>query len=86
MAAFGGRPLDARRYWTLKRRGARWAELLARSEVAAAREGAFLERFAGRPLGLAVAAWAVGLTFLAAMGAIGCVMTAWVGMLTVLRG
>ena len=28
----GGRPLDARRYWTLKRRGARWAELLARSE------------------------------------------------------
>lgn len=48
MEAFGGRPLDARRYWTLKRRGARWAELLARSEVAAAGEGAFLERFVAR--------------------------------------
>jgi hypothetical protein len=36
--------------------------------------------------GLAFAAWAVGLTFLAAMGAIGCLMTIWVGALTVLRG
>jgi phosphoglycolate phosphatase len=48
VAAFGGRPLDARRYWTLKRRGARWAELLARSAVAAGREDAFLERFVAR--------------------------------------
>ena len=48
MEAFGGRPLDPRRYWTLKRRGARWAEVLTRSGVAAGREGAFLERFVAR--------------------------------------
>ena len=36
--------------------------------------------------GLAYAAWAVGLTFLAAVAALGCLMTLWVGALTVLRG
>jgi hypothetical protein len=36
--------------------------------------------------GVAVAAWFAGEVFLAAMGAIGCLMTAWVGGLTVLRG
>ena len=36
--------------------------------------------------GVAVAAWAGGEPFLAAMGAIGCLMTAWVGGLTLLRG
>ena len=36
--------------------------------------------------GVAVAAWIGGEVFLAAMGAIGCLMTAWVGGLTVLRG
>jgi hypothetical protein len=36
--------------------------------------------------GLAVASWMGGEIFLAAMGAIGCLMTAWVGALTVLRG
>jgi hypothetical protein len=36
--------------------------------------------------GAAVAAWIGGEVFLAAMGAIGCLMTAWVGGLTVLRG
>ena len=36
--------------------------------------------------GVAVAAWIGGEVFLAAMGAIGCIMTAWVGGLTVLRG
>jgi len=36
--------------------------------------------------GLAIAAWAVGLTFLAAIGGIGCLMTVWVGAVTVLRG
>jgi phosphoglycolate phosphatase len=46
--AFGGRPLDAGRYWARKRRGIRWAELLVQSEVAAGREAAFLERFVAR--------------------------------------
>jgi hypothetical protein len=36
--------------------------------------------------GVAVAAWAGGEPFLAAMGAIGCLMTAWAGGLTFLRG
>jgi hypothetical protein len=36
--------------------------------------------------GVAVAAWIGGEVFLAAMGAIGCVMTAWVGGLTLFRG
>jgi hypothetical protein len=36
--------------------------------------------------GVAVAAWVGGEVFLAAMGAIGCLMTAWVGGLTLLRG
>ena len=36
--------------------------------------------------GVAVAAWMGGEPFLAAMGAIGCLMTAWVGGLTFLRG
>jgi hypothetical protein len=36
--------------------------------------------------GVAVAAWAGGEVFLAAMGAIGCLMTVWVGALNVLRG
>ena len=35
---------------------------------------------------VAVAAWAGGELFLAAMGAIGCVMTLWVGGLTLFRG
>ena len=33
-----------------------------------------------------VAAWYGGEVFLAAMGAIGCLMTLWVGALTVIRG
>ncbi len=36
--------------------------------------------------GVAAAAWLGGEVFLAAMGAIGCVMTAWVGGLTLFRG
>jgi hypothetical protein len=36
--------------------------------------------------GVAVAAWTGGEPFLAAMGAIGCLMTLWVGALTLLRG
>ena len=36
--------------------------------------------------GVAAAAWIGGEVFLAAMGAIGCLMTLWVGALTVLRG
>ena len=36
--------------------------------------------------GVAVAAWLSGEPFLAAMGAIGCVMTVWAGGLTLLRG
>ena len=43
--ALGGRPLGGTAYWTLKRRRARWAELLERSELAATSEPAFLERF-----------------------------------------
>jgi hypothetical protein len=35
---------------------------------------------------VAVAAWVGGEPFLAAMGAIGCLMTAWAGGLTLLRG
>jgi hypothetical protein len=35
---------------------------------------------------VAVAAWSGGEIFLAAMGAIGCVMTLWVGGLTLFRG
>ena len=36
--------------------------------------------------GVAVAAWIGGEVFLAVMGAVGCLMTAWVGSITVLRG
>ena len=36
--------------------------------------------------GVAVAAWLGGEIFLAVMGAIGCLMTAWVGGLTLFRG
>jgi len=36
--------------------------------------------------GVAVAAWVGGEVFLAAMGAIGCLMTLWVGTLTLFRG
>ena len=36
--------------------------------------------------GVAVASWSGGEIFLAAMGGIGCLMTVWVGALTVLRG
>jgi hypothetical protein len=36
--------------------------------------------------GVAVAAWSGGEPFLAVMGAIGCLMTAWVGGLTLFRG
>ncbi|HEY6012911.1 MAG TPA: hypothetical protein VIU37_02860 [Candidatus Limnocylindrales bacterium] len=35
---------------------------------------------------VAVASWAGGELFLAAMGAIGCLMTMWVGALTLIRG
>jgi hypothetical protein len=35
---------------------------------------------------VAVAAWSGGEPFLAAMGAIGCLMTVWAGGLTFLRG
>jgi hypothetical protein len=36
--------------------------------------------------GVAVAAWVGGEVFLAAMAAIGCLMTLWVGALTMVRG
>ena len=36
--------------------------------------------------GVAVAAWVGGDPFLAVMGGIGCLMTAWVGGLTLFRG
>ncbi len=36
--------------------------------------------------GVAIAAWTGGEPFLAVMGAIGCLMTVWVGALTLLRG
>ena len=36
--------------------------------------------------GVAVAAWYGGEIFLAAMGAVGCLMTLWVGALTLFRG
>jgi high-affinity Fe2+/Pb2+ permease len=36
--------------------------------------------------GVAVAAWVGGEVFLAAMGATGCLMTDWVGGLTLFRG
>jgi hypothetical protein len=36
--------------------------------------------------GVAIAAWSGGEVFLAAMGAIGCLMTLWVGALTMIRG
>jgi hypothetical protein len=36
--------------------------------------------------GVAVAAWVGGEPFLAAMGAIGCLMTGWVGAITLFRG
>jgi len=35
---------------------------------------------------VAVASWFGGEVFLAAMGAIGCLMTLWVGVLTLIRG
>ena len=36
--------------------------------------------------GVALAAWLGGEVFLAAMAAIGCLMTLWVGAITLLRG
>jgi hypothetical protein len=36
--------------------------------------------------GVAVASWLGGELFLAVMGGVGCLMTVWVGVLTVLRG
>jgi hypothetical protein len=36
--------------------------------------------------GVAAASWVGGELFLAAMGAIGCVMTIWVGLNTLIRG
>jgi hypothetical protein len=36
--------------------------------------------------GVALAAWFGGEGFLAVMGAVGCLMTAWVGGLTLIRG
>ena len=36
--------------------------------------------------GVAFAAWAGGEPFLAVMGGVGCLMTAWVGGLTLFRG
>jgi hypothetical protein len=36
--------------------------------------------------GIAVAAWFGGEPFLAVMGGVGCLMTAWVGGLTLIRG
>jgi hypothetical protein len=36
--------------------------------------------------GVAVAAWTNGEPFLAVMGGIGCLMTLWVGALTLVRG
>ncbi|HET9082853.1 MAG TPA: hypothetical protein VFN41_00505 [Candidatus Limnocylindrales bacterium] len=36
--------------------------------------------------GVAVAAWVGGEVFLAVMGAVGCLMTVWVGAMTVRRG
>jgi hypothetical protein len=36
--------------------------------------------------GVAAAAWSGGELFLAAMGGIGCLMTLWVGSLTLFRG
>lgn len=36
--------------------------------------------------GVAIAAWVGGEVFLAVMGAVGCLMTAWVGGMTVRRG
>lgn len=36
--------------------------------------------------GVALASWVGGEVFLATMGAIGCLMTVWVGLLTLIRG
>ena len=36
--------------------------------------------------GVAVASWIGGELFLAVMGGVGCVMTLWVGALTIIRG
>lgn len=36
--------------------------------------------------GVAAASWSGGEPFLAIMAAVGCLMTLWVGMLTVIRG
>ena len=36
--------------------------------------------------GVALASWSGGELFLAAMGVIGCLMTLWVGLLTLVRG
>jgi phosphoglycolate phosphatase len=43
--AFEGRPLDATRYWTLKRRGAAWPEILGKSQVTLRFQEAFIDRF-----------------------------------------
>lgn len=36
--------------------------------------------------GVAIASWQGGEPFLAVMGAVGCLMTIWVGVLTMVRG
>lgn len=51
--------------------------------VGLAAVAAFLAALFG---GVAAAAWIGGEVFLAAMGAIGCLMTLWVGALTLFRG
>jgi phosphoglycolate phosphatase len=45
LAPLGGRPLGDAAYWRLKRRGARLAEVLARSQVGPERQEEFLDRF-----------------------------------------
>ena len=76
----GGRAIGRRRA-TDRRRAARSSTLIERIGL-----GLIAMVMAVAFGGVAVAAWIGGEVFLAAMGAIGCLMTAWVGGLTVLRG
>ncbi len=70
-----GRPGDAP---TEPRRPRPWLERIGLGAIAAV-----LATMFG---GVAAASWVGGEPFLAVMGGIGCLMTAWVGAITVLRG
>lgn len=77
-AAAEPEPPPSREHSTEARSRRPWLERIGLAAIAAA-----LAIMFG---GVAAASWIGGEPFLAVMGGIGCLMTVWVGALTVLRG